>query len=72
MDADGEYSEKFNIKVIRIILTGFTYLRKPESPNTFLSTLFSTGISQSVYWPGCRLDNFHFAALLSYTNKTDK
>jgi len=35
VDEDGEYSEKFNIKVIRIILAGFTYLRKPESPNTF-------------------------------------
>jgi len=57
---------------MRIILASFTCSRKPESPNTLLSTLFSTGISQSVYWLGCRLDSFHFAALLSYRNKTDK
>jgi hypothetical protein len=67
---DGEQSKKFNS--MRIILASFTCSRKPDSPNTFLSTLFSTGLSQSVYWLGCWLNSFHFVALLSYRKTMDK
>jgi hypothetical protein len=64
---DGEQSEKFDSKVVRIILASFTCSRKPES-----QIRSSTGRSQSVYWLGCRLDSFHFSALLSCKSKTDK